>query len=485
MGDGGWVLKTKNNGISWAPPQEELPLALRDCMEFQAVAQVGEHVWIAGAPGSVIWHSDDGGQRWTTQPTGQTTPWRALHFTDEQHGIAVGDLGKILITRDGGQTWTAVRGGERRLALLMVHARPQQVSLGLTAYFSGEWGYRSGVVLLTRRDLGTDALQNIPVQSRLSAAFAMVGGSSSRIDWRLPLTVPGLDRDQSKLIDEWQLLTDQNLPQVVTTDLVTQIRMWQPEVVLITKSAETDAAGKIVWDIVQEAVTAAASASPQSELETLVGLPPWSVKKIFSHTPGDRGSENIDAKNFLVRAGMTIDQWAEPAAARLFNSTEAVIRNEGLTLVRSDLENQTAASQSLFGGLNIPTGGPARRLLLTASLDDIETRKRDIERRESMTNTSLKRMDSPTQGAELIAQLMGSAKELPTDQGAKLLSDIARGYRERMLWDSAEQTYSLLLDLYPDHPAATESATWLLRLWTSGEINCKYIQYLHNHCMQC
>ena len=64
VGDGGWVLKTKNNGISWAPPQEELPLALRDCMEFQAVAQVGEHVWIAGAPGSVIWHSDDGGQRW-------------------------------------------------------------------------------------------------------------------------------------------------------------------------------------------------------------------------------------------------------------------------------------------------------------------------------------------------------------------------------------------------------------------------------------
>lgn len=471
VGEGGWVLKTKNNGISWAPPEGDLPSALRDCMEFQAVSQVGDRVWIAGAPGSAIWHSRDGGGSWTTQSTGQTTPLRSICFTNEQHGVAVGDLGKILVTRDGGATWTAARGGGRRLALLMIHAHPQQVSFGMTAYFAGEWGYRSGVVLLTRRDLGTDALRNSPVQSRLEDAFSVVGGSRADIDWRLPVTVPNLDRERNKLIDEWLLLTDQNLEQVVTTDLVAKIRMWQPDVVLISKPADQDAAGKIVWDVVQVAVKAAAMPSKHADLESLVNLPPWQVQKVFSKTPGERGAENIAAQNYLTRAGVTIDQWAEPAAARLFDHSEIVIRDEGLTLVQSPMQDQTVAGQSLFGGLEIPTGGPARRTLSTASLDDIEKRKHAIKNRLNFTHSAEAQMDSRSQGAELIAHLQGTAEELPPDQGAKLLSDVARGYQQRMLWNSAEQTHSLLLDMYPDHPAAADSAAWLLRFWTSSEMS--------------
>ncbi len=471
VGDGGWVLHTKNGGISWAPPEEELPSALRDCMDFQAVAQSGEHVWIAGAPGSVIWYSADRGRHWVPQPTGETTPWRAIHFADALHGVAVGDLGKILATQDGGATWRAVRGGGRRLALLMIHADSQQVPLGVTAYFSGEWGYRSGVVLLTRRDLGTDSLRNVPLAHRLQDAFSVVGGSSAMIDWRLPITVPDLDRDRDKLLEEWQLLTDQQLPHVVTTDLISKIRMWQPEVVLISKPAVTDAAGQIAWDAVQEAVSAAGDATGGTDLESLIGLPPWQVKKVFSHTRGEPGSQNVLAQDYLVRSGVTVDQLAEPAAARLFQGTDIVIRNEGLTLVRSELQNAAVAGQSLFGGLDIPTGGPARRTLSTASLDDIEERKNAIKRRQTFVSSSEQRMDSRSQGAEIIAQLLGTVDELPPDQGAKLLSDVARGYRERMLWDSAEQTTSLLLDLYPDHPEAPESAAWLLRFWTSAEIS--------------
>ena len=137
-------------------------------------------------------------------------------------------LGKILVTADGGASWKAVRGGDRRLALLMIHADPKQVSFGLTAHYAGEWGYRSGVVVMSRRDLGTDALRSVPMPARLDDAFSVVGGSHSTVDWRLPITVPNLELERDKLIDEWLLLTDQNLPDVVTTDLVAKIRMWQP-----------------------------------------------------------------------------------------------------------------------------------------------------------------------------------------------------------------------------------------------------------------
>lgn len=470
VGDGGWALRTKNHGISWEQPEGEIPTSLRDCMDFQAVAQVGEKVWITGSPGSVIWHSEDGGGRWTTQSTGQSTPLRSLCFIDDQHGVAVGDLGKILVTEDGGATWQAARGGGRRLALLMVHSESKQISFGITAHYAGEWGYRSGAVVLTRRDLGTDALHNAPVQTRLEDAFSVVGGNSATIDWRLPITVPSLESDRDKLIDEWLLLTDQNLPDVVTTDLVAKIRMWQPDVVLISTPNEQNATSKIVWDVTQEAVKAAANPKKHAHLESMVGLPPWQVKKVFSHTPGERGAENISAQGYLARAGVTIDQWAEPAAARLLDRAEVIIRDEGLNLVFSRATDLKDPGLSLFGGLDIPAGGPARRTLLPVSLEDMELRRNAIKNRVNFTLSAGKQMDSRTQGMELIAHLQETARQLPPDQGAKLLSDIVLGYRQRMLWDSAEQSSTTLLNLYPDHPAATESALWLLRFWTSSEM---------------
>ena len=470
VGDGGWVLRTKNNGTSWAPPEGEIPTSLRDCVDFQAVAQVGDQVWITGSPGSVIWHSEDGGGRWKTQSTGQSTPLRALCFTDDQHGVAVGDLGKILVTEDGGATWTAVRGGGRRLALLMIHADSKQVSFSIAAHYAGEWGYRAGEVVLTRRDLGTDAQRYAPVQTRLEDAFSVVGGSSATVDWRLPITVPSLENDRDKLIDEWLLLTDQNLPDVVTTDLVAKIRMWQPEVILISTPNDKSATSKIVWDVVQEAVKSAANPKKYPHLESMVGLLPWPVKKVFSHTPGERGTETISAQGYLARAGVTIDQWAEPAAARLLDRNEVAIRDEGLSLVFSRAPDLKDAEQSVFGGLDIPTGGPARRTLSPVSLEDMEVRRNAIKNRVNYTHSAEKQMDSRSQGAELIAHLQETAQHLPADQGAKLLSDIVLGYRQRMLWDSAEQSSTLLLNLYPDHPAATESALWLLRFWTSSEM---------------
>lgn len=470
VGDGGWVLGTRNNGTSWSQPEGEIPTSLRDCMDFHAVAQVGDKVWITGSPGSVIWHSEDGGVRWTTQSTGQSTPIRSLCFTDDQHGVAVGELGKILVTQDGGASWTAVRGGGRRLALLMVHADSKQVSFGITAHYSGEWGYRSGVVVLTRRDLGTDALRNTPVQTRLEDAFSVVGGNSATIDWRLPITVPSLEADRDKLIDEWLLLTDQNLPDVVTTDLVAKIRMWQPEVVLLSTPDEKNATSKIVWDVVQEAVKAAANPKKYPHLETMVGLSPWTVKKVFSRTPGERGTETISAHGYLARAGVTIDQWAEPAAARLFERDEVVIRDEGLNLISSKIPDLKNAELTLFGGLEIPTGGPARRALMPVSLEDMDARRNAIRDRVNFTHSAEKQMESRSRGMELLAHLQETAHRLPPDQGAKLLSDVVMGYRQRMLWDSAEQASTTLLNLYPDHPAATESALWLLRFWTSSEM---------------
>src|SRR5262249_48227424 len=118
VGDGGLVLKTENSGLVWQPPPVPLAEGIRDEFDFRGVCCRGEKVWIAGQPGSTIWHSPDGGQTWEKQPTGQAQPLERLCFSSDGQGWAVGALGTILRTIDGGQTWRAVRGGGRRVALL-------------------------------------------------------------------------------------------------------------------------------------------------------------------------------------------------------------------------------------------------------------------------------------------------------------------------------------------------------------------------------
>jgi photosystem II stability/assembly factor-like uncharacterized protein len=62
---------------------------------------------IVGQDGIVL-RTTDGGNNWDQQ-TSNTTDWLyAVHFSDENHGAAVGFLnGTIVRTTDGGQNWIA------------------------------------------------------------------------------------------------------------------------------------------------------------------------------------------------------------------------------------------------------------------------------------------------------------------------------------------------------------------------------------------
>src|SRR5690606_7429688 len=96
--------------------------------QWRTIAARGEQIWLAGSPGSVIVRSTDGGATWTATATGAPTPIESLTFVDAQRGWAVGALGTILVTRDGGRTWQAQRGGGRA-AMLVATASPEHAPL--------------------------------------------------------------------------------------------------------------------------------------------------------------------------------------------------------------------------------------------------------------------------------------------------------------------------------------------------------------------
>ena len=141
VGQGGLVLTTEAAGSSWNFAELGLAKNVAYDWDFRAVHGAGKQYWVVGRPGSVVLHSGDDGAHWEVQQTGQPLPLDAVYFADEQHGWAVGELGSVLATTDGGKSWQVQRRGGQRSAALFVHARAAGTPLDTIALVGGQDGY--------------------------------------------------------------------------------------------------------------------------------------------------------------------------------------------------------------------------------------------------------------------------------------------------------------------------------------------------------
>lgn len=472
VGDGGLVLSTENGGVVWQSPPTPLPHELRDIFDFHAVECRGARVWVAGHPGTVIWHSADGGRTWSKQFTGQSQPIFALTFTSDSEGWAVGAFGMILHTSDGGQTWSSVRGGRRRAALMALHARPSQVSFQLLAKHGGELGYRSVVALLPRPDVGPDGHAARDLDLRLHEAVTRAGGSLAEIYWRLPIAVPGLEKDRRKLIEEWNRRTEGHLTDVFLGHLVCRLRTWKPDVLILDEPPKNDAATQLVYDAVLAAVEQAADPTRFLEHSELAGLEPWKVKKVYHRlADGSTGDAHVEAHELLQRRGRTVAM-ASAASYALVQPPERPIpqREAYRLLVRyAPAAGELAAGGSFFAGIALAADSAARRPLLDLDESQMEHRRKLAQRQLHFRAYTDRMIENEQRAAALIGELNSVIEGVPDDQAALQLFQLAGVYRQQSRWDLVEATYVELVERFPDQPVAVDAMRWLLQFWSSVE----------------
>jgi photosystem II stability/assembly factor-like uncharacterized protein len=524
-GEGATLLTSSNRGVFWSLPDEPLPVELADFFDFHCVSHVNDHVWVAGSPGSVIWHSLDGGASWTRQATGNPAPLRAIHFADERHGVAVGAFGRICVTDDGGITWTNVRGHEtgssrtpdrvnspfrgiepqrpsaadeessgRRLASLLLHTHADQVNLEFVTRWAKTDGYRTGVLLATRRDVGADAHAAEDLGLRLHQSVMAAGGNVSRIDWRLPLALPNLERNSTRLEEEWSLLTDQRFTKVLLGNLVGQIRTWRPSLILVNEPGKRDAATRMIQQAVLHAVEQAGDPSMYPEQMNLGGLSPWKVRKVIAQRPAGReGAISQDPWEVLPRLGTTLDVATAEAEARLREPVRALPERQDYVVLMPDergtflpeerLKDREAdavplARRTLFHDLRLSPGSAARRELPAMSPLDYDTLIEQARQRRTMTAIGRKMTRGDLRGGQLLGQLQEFTRKLSREQAARQLADLAADYRRQGEWGLAEAVYAELITHYADQPVAIEAMLWLTQFWTSAEMNWQRLRAL-------
>ncbi len=404
-GDGGTVLFTADLGEHWrAPPA--LPRDTAALLDFAALAVRGPKCWIAGTPGSRVLHSPDGGRTWSVVPTPTTLPLDALCFPDDRHGWAVGAMGTILASDDGGRSWRRQRAGGARAALLGLFCHEDDVPLELLARLAGNEGYLSVVDVLGRRDLEV-ADDEAHRDDRIRQAVVAVGGCGAETAWQFPLRQAGLQLSAPQVIECWDRFHGGRGLQDLEAHLVRQIRLWRREIVVTqcAAAAGDDAAQQLVAQTVAGAIGKAADPRAFPAQTTLAGLDPWQVKRAYgSLSPGNRGTIDLMTSQLAPRLGRSLADVAAPARSLLVDRFQPPADLLGFRpLAEAGLPGQGGGD--FFAGATLPPGGEARRQLTDASAEGVELLQQMAKRRRHVQAVLDQADRDPQAALRLLAQI--------------------------------------------------------------------------------
>lgn len=470
VGQGGLVLLSKKSrGSTWNYADLKLPPAARVAWDFHAVGGVGRHVWAVGRPGSVALHSPDLGQSWQAVPTGQALPLWGIHFRDEQHGWAVGELGTIVATTDGGKTWQVQRRGGQRLAVLAVHARPAAVPLDTVAVLGARDGYLSGGLCVTGPEPASAGLTRVGEACRLNEAFRLAGGATAGALWQFPVGSHLARADAAALMKAWDRLHGERAAQELLAQLVLAIRTYRPEVIL-TDHPDARATGHgadaLVAEAMKEAFRRAADKDSFPEQLAVLGLEVHQAKKLYAVWPAKGDAPvRIDLTAVSPALGSTAREFSTAPLALLGAESPPVERCYRLL---ADRMEGAAQHRDLMQGIALAAGGLARRML--PAVEDLSPEAlRGVRQRANLWAIAEAPASTLTSPERLLAQIGPSLAEMPEEMGARVAHGLAWQYARKGQWALARETFLLLAQRYPTSPLAVEAYRWLILHQGSSE----------------
>lgn len=467
VGQGGIVLSSTTQGARYGYADLKCTPAVRASLDFHGIHGHGDRLWVVGKPGSVIMHSTDQGKSWAMQKTGQSLSLHGVYFLDELRGWAVGELGTVLATSDGGQTWKSQRAAGKRAALMLVHARAGDVPLDILPRLGLEDGYLGTVMQVIAPDPESSALRQATASPRLAAAVRRAGGCGAEMLWQFPLPQHLAGNDKRALLDAWKSLHDNQPDQELLRQLVLGLRTWRPSVV-VTDHPDTavtkDAGGALVAEAINEAVKLAADPKAFPEQIETLALEPWRVTRLFSLWES-KSEAQVVIDGTEPRPGLpgTPRECAVPAAELLCDAGTELPKQRMFRLLGDAAEVKTSPT-NLMEGVPLQPGKEARRSVREVKEIAAEVQKAYRTRRalEALAGT-------PKEAAKSLAQIGSMLTGLPEEQGAAAAFALANQYARQGQWTLAREAFLMMADHYPSQPLSAGAYRWLIQHITSSE----------------
>ena len=468
VGDSGLVMQTPDGGGSWHPVAALSPAA-STMFDWRTIATHESHIWIAGQPGTYVLHSPDGGKSWQWHETGHALPIRALHFTDKRHGWAVGALGNILATRDGGRTWQARRGEATRLAWLGIFADAEAVPLELVARLSSGEGYYGGMISVARRDFDPPNTTNDLARRAREAARTVGAGENEQL-WQFPIRQKGLRLSAESITDGWNQLHEEGGLEELQEQLVRRIRTWRPTVIVTqSPSNDTDAAASLLRHALLRAVQAAADDKQYPNQINDLKLVAWKVPKVYSVSTTSRtGRSGLNTAQFMPRLGKSLHGFAAAARGLLDSQQQTppvAYRYESLI----DDSLSGSLRDDLFVGRHLPLGSEARRAATAAPAIPLVSLRRLADRRRALPALLAQAQQDRHAGTAWRNKILKTLHDLDRPVAAEILFQLATEYSRGGHSHLAAESYAMLSELYTEHALASAAKMRLVQHYASSE----------------
>ncbi|MCL2118686.1 MAG: hypothetical protein FWH27_09710 [Planctomycetaceae bacterium] len=493
-GDGGVIMCTRNTGMTWEVPPGFLPVDRPDLFDFQTVFARDTNIWVAGNPGTVIFYSNDCGANWHSARSGISTPIRKIRFITPQCGFAVGDLGTILATGDGGRSWQVQRAGGTRLAVLGIFSRVQDVPYEALAQLCLEEGCLGGVSVLFRQDSMRRDGNEIPTMRRLHEALVNCGGTSSMQPWAFSIDHDEVPGSINRIVERLEYENDGHGLARLREHLVATIRTWRPNIVLAPGNVSAndslcDPARDLLYREIVWAAQAAANPMMYPEQLTETGLQTWQVDKVHlccnptvlqqdedaeqqRLAASKTGNIHVRTQTLAPRHGKTYSIMAQ-AARPLFDAKpippETTVPFRTVYDVAALRQNRDPADfnrSTLMGAISLPCGSEARRAMQPLSMMSHYDRiQQQVMHQDSARGiiSAVGRNGQLGDGNRVLAQLDGLTQRLDPEAAVQTLLEMAARLHLTGQWDAAAEVYLRLVRDYPKHVATKAAYTWLLQ----------------------
>ncbi len=465
VGEGGLVLNSYDHGEQWQNAATPLPGNAASLFDFQTVFARENNVWIAGTPGSIVFYSKDAGRTWNTATTGITTPIREIRFFDATRGYAVGDLGTILETLDGGVHWTVQRLGGSRLAMLGVAMKSEEIPLETIVQYGEELGYLCGVEILSQSD------EN-PIEA-VHEAVVRCGGIGASQSWGFSLDPAETKMPIGKVVQRIERENGGKGLLRFRQNLVRNLRMWKPNVVLTSDSRSGDTASRqFLSRELSEAIRAAADPNIFPEQIHEAGLTPWKTGKLYLVSGEFQGEINLDSTEYATRIGRSLDELTFKARGLIQPNPTQWSARTGFQPLLDDFAGTPGMKNDLFSGVAIAPGTEARRVPLGNNADQAEMNRRRAQRRHQILQLcdQATQNSSPDSNLNTIAILGGLLGEMEPDRLPEMLLEIALRFQSQNRWNDTESIFVQMVEQFPQHPYSVVALQWLIRYDSSEEI---------------
>ncbi len=484
VGSGGLVLSTLDRG-----QPGKLPGNSATVVDLNTIEVRGPKLWVAGNPGTLIYSSADLGKTWKATPSGTNAGIRRIVFADDKTGWAVGDLGTVLKTEDGGGTWRQQRSGGGRLAVLGIFGTAEDVPWETFAALCAHQGYLGGAALVFREQDKNNLPLESPWLDRVHEALIRTGATGL---WELgPFRLERREmlRDSAHLLQIMEQENDNRGMQRLRERMVMLIRQWRPDVIL-TKTASQNGGNDPVRDLVlrelMEAVKISGDAKVYPYQMTELGLEPWSVKKVHALLEdGNLGDVNLTTTEPSIRFGQSYDELAFVSRGLLETSavpaaTSSAVTSPGTTpTLQSFLtaydEMPPGGGKDFFAGISIAPASDARRGLTGSYVDYWDEIRHRIQQRRHVAGIirNLGNVAAENGQSAGSVRLASNAAELTRkidrDAAVKMLLELGQKYHVEGDWESACEAYEIVAMQYAKHPLARRAFLWLLQYQTAEE----------------